>query len=154
MWNVSKVRFNREVFFPTTDDHSKWGVSDEHSDWICVGDINRAVCIILIAHLTVSKINNFVLFFRECKQNVAVALFVIGRELFQTAIALSYQTLNHVQQRQNTDFSTKRFSPFFFCYQHAEIIVLYFYLKKWYVIWKQNKNEKVLRVFFSAWKKC
>lgn len=29
--------------FLTTDDHSKWAVSDQSSSWICVGDINRAV---------------------------------------------------------------------------------------------------------------
>ncbi|XP_055299115.1 deoxyribonuclease-2-alpha [Sitodiplosis mosellana] len=42
VWNVSKVKFNQSIFFPTTDDHSKWGVSDDKSDWVCVGDINRA----------------------------------------------------------------------------------------------------------------
>lgn len=43
VWNVSQVKMNKDVVFPTTDDHSKWGVSDDQSNWICVGDINRAV---------------------------------------------------------------------------------------------------------------
>lgn len=40
---MSQVKFDETITFKTTDDHSKWGVSDENSDWICVGDINRAV---------------------------------------------------------------------------------------------------------------
>lgn len=47
MWNVSKVKINKDVEFTTTDDHSKWGVSDNASHWICVGDINRAVGLII-----------------------------------------------------------------------------------------------------------
>lgn len=43
VWNVSKIKLNKDFTFPTTHDHSKWGVGDENSDWICVGDINRAV---------------------------------------------------------------------------------------------------------------
>lgn len=43
VWNISKIKVNEKYSFPTTDDHSKWGVSDDQSDWICVGDINRAV---------------------------------------------------------------------------------------------------------------
>lgn len=43
VWNVSRVNLFNRFDFPTTDDHSKWAVSDEESEWICVGDINRAV---------------------------------------------------------------------------------------------------------------
>lgn len=43
VWNISKVKIGGAYSFPSTDDHSKWGVSDAESDWICVGDINRAV---------------------------------------------------------------------------------------------------------------
>ncbi|XP_031621229.1 deoxyribonuclease-2-alpha-like [Contarinia nasturtii] len=42
VWNVSKIKFNQRVLFPSTDDHSKFAVSDDKSNWICVGDINRA----------------------------------------------------------------------------------------------------------------
>lgn len=43
VWNVSEIKFNETISFKTTDDHSKFGVGDTDSDWICVGDINRAV---------------------------------------------------------------------------------------------------------------
>lgn len=43
VFNVDKMNLNQAYAFPTTDDHSKWAVSDLSSDWICVGDINRAV---------------------------------------------------------------------------------------------------------------
>lgn len=43
VWNVSQVKINDNIEFPTTDDHSKWGVGDSKQNWICVGDINRAV---------------------------------------------------------------------------------------------------------------
>lgn len=47
VWNVSQVKINDNIEFPTTDDHSKWGVGDSTQNWICVGDINRAVNLIL-----------------------------------------------------------------------------------------------------------
>lgn len=43
VWNISKVKVNSDIEFETTEDHSKWGVSDLQTNWICVGDINRAV---------------------------------------------------------------------------------------------------------------
>lgn len=43
VWNIKKVNINDVYAFPTTDDHSKWAVSNDTSGWICVGDINRAV---------------------------------------------------------------------------------------------------------------
>lgn len=48
VWNVIGLKMEFIDFeFSTLDDHSKWTVSsvpetDDQSNWICIGDINRA----------------------------------------------------------------------------------------------------------------
>lgn len=66
VWNVSAIKFNKTIAFKTTEDHSKWAVSDIKNSWICVGDINRAVRIFLasLGHVTFKpKHSSIVLFF-------------------------------------------------------------------------------------------
>ena len=42
--NVSSVTLNAvNVHFNSTEDHSKWAAA--YKDWVCIGDINRMVCI-------------------------------------------------------------------------------------------------------------
>lgn len=42
--NVSSVTLNADnVRFKSTEDHSKWAAA--YKDWVCIGDINRMVCI-------------------------------------------------------------------------------------------------------------
>lgn len=105
VWNVSKIKFNETVSFKTTDDHSKWGVSDSNSNWICVGDINRAVSIFFrtISH---TKYFNCILFiyYRKCKQNVAVEVFVIVQKRFHPVIDHSLPISNHVQPVKMASF--------------------------------------------------
>lgn len=41
--NVSKLKIKIIDFeLVTSDDHSKWAVSESPGNWTCVGDINRA----------------------------------------------------------------------------------------------------------------
>lgn len=39
--NVQEITFNSEVYWPETKDHSKWGISYDIKNWVCIGDINR-----------------------------------------------------------------------------------------------------------------
>jgi len=39
--NVRELTINSEVSWPETKDHSKWGISYDISNWVCIGDINR-----------------------------------------------------------------------------------------------------------------
>lgn len=46
VWNVKGINVTDFYLnFNTTSDHSKWAVSDLKNNWICVGDINREVCL-------------------------------------------------------------------------------------------------------------
>nr|CAH7753566.1 unnamed protein product [Callosobruchus chinensis] len=41
--NIKSIEINvTQALFTTTEDHSKWAVSSDNKNWICVGDINRA----------------------------------------------------------------------------------------------------------------
>ncbi len=45
VWNVIDLEVG-DVSFDIHNDHSKWAVSDDTAKpWICIGDINRQVCI-------------------------------------------------------------------------------------------------------------
>jgi hypothetical protein len=53
--NVSSVTLNAEdIRFKSTEDHSKWATAyDDHNvakDWVCIGDINRMVCVTCTAY--------------------------------------------------------------------------------------------------------
>lgn len=111
VWNVSKVKFNQRIFFPTTDDHSKWGVSDDKAEWICVGDINRAVRS-LTKKFVIHFRNNFSFcwtdfplnfinasndFYRKCKQNAEEEVFAINRNRFRIVIVCWLPISSHVQ---------------------------------------------------------
>jgi hypothetical protein len=53
--NVSSVTLNAEnVRFKSTEDHSKWATAYKENnvanDWVCIGDINRMVCITCVAY--------------------------------------------------------------------------------------------------------
>jgi len=39
--NVDEITFNSDVLWPETKDHSKWGISYDIPNWVCIGDINR-----------------------------------------------------------------------------------------------------------------
>ncbi|VEN59183.1 unnamed protein product [Callosobruchus maculatus] len=47
--NIKSIEINvTEALFTTTEDHSKWAVSSDNKNWICVGDINRAGCYLAV----------------------------------------------------------------------------------------------------------
>lgn len=43
VWNIKQLKIDEgSIDFQATADHSKWAVAANNSNWICVGDINRA----------------------------------------------------------------------------------------------------------------
>jgi hypothetical protein len=47
--NVSSVTLNADnIRFKSTEDHSKWAAA--YKDWVCIGDINRMVCVTYIVY--------------------------------------------------------------------------------------------------------
>lgn len=82
-------------------DHSKFAVSDDKSDWICVGDINRAVKLISFFRFLMLKLKIFVDFFfvRKCKRSAEEEVFVTTPSQFQEVIVNLLLILNHVMLR-------------------------------------------------------
>jgi hypothetical protein len=39
--NVAEVTINANVKWTSTKDHSKWGISYDIPNWVCIADINR-----------------------------------------------------------------------------------------------------------------
>ena len=49
IYNVKSLKFDvANVDYTSSHDHSKWAITDTKKSvnhWVCIGDINRAVCI-------------------------------------------------------------------------------------------------------------
>jgi len=39
--NILSMAFNQNVAWTESKDHSKWGISSDVANWVCIGDINR-----------------------------------------------------------------------------------------------------------------
>ena len=39
--NIQQITLTSNIVWPETKDHSKWGVSYDIPNWLCIGDINR-----------------------------------------------------------------------------------------------------------------